>query len=72
MIGNGGVGARSAAWLGWQAIIAFCAATLVTWAFLLWFALRRRGTLAEHAPIDINQGQAWILIGGFLVPIGVL
>ncbi|HEX3843753.1 MAG TPA: c-type cytochrome [Steroidobacteraceae bacterium] len=72
MIGNGGVGARSAAWLGWQAIIAFCAATLVTWAFLLWFALRRRGTLAEHEPIDINHGQAWILIGGFLVPIGVL
>ena len=72
MIGNGGVGARSAAWLGWQAIIAFCAATLVTWGFLLWFALRRRGTLAEHEPIDINQGQAWILIGGFLVPIGVL
>lgn len=72
MIGNGGVGARSAAWLGWQALIAFCAATLVTWAFLLWFALRRRGTLAEHEPIDINQGQAWILIGGFLVPIGVL
>ena len=72
MIGNGGVGARSAAWLGWQAIIAFCGATLVTWGFLLWFALRRRGTLAEHEPIDINQGQAWILIGGFLVPIGVL
>ncbi|HJS91564.1 MAG TPA: c-type cytochrome [Steroidobacteraceae bacterium] len=72
MIGNGGVGARAIAWLGWQAIIAFCAATLVTWGFLLWFALRRRGTLAEHEPIDINQGQAWILIGGFLVPIGVL
>jgi cytochrome c oxidase subunit 2 len=72
MVGNAGVGARSAAWLGWQAIIAFSAATLVTWAFLLWFALRRRGTLAEHAPIDINQGQAWILIGGFLVPLGVL
>lgn len=72
MIGNGGVGARAAAWLGWQAIIAFCAATLVTWALLLWFALRRRGTLVEHEPIDINHGQAWILIGGFLVPVGVL
>ena len=72
MIGTGGVGARAAAWLGWQAIIAFCAATLVTWAFLLWFALRRRGRLSEHEPIDINQGQAWILIGGFLVPIAVL
>jgi cytochrome c oxidase subunit 2 len=72
MIGNGGVGARSAAWLGWQAIVAFCAATLVTWGLLLWFALRRRGTLAEHAPIDINQGQGLILIGGFLVPVGVL
>jgi cytochrome c oxidase subunit 2 len=72
MIGNGGVGARADAWIGWQAIIAFCAATLVTWGFLLWFALRRRGRLSEHEPIDINQGQAWILIGGFLVPIGVL
>lgn len=72
MIGNGGVGARAIAWLGWQAIIAFCAATIVTWGFLFWFALRRRGTLAEHEPIDINQGQAWILIGGFLVPIAVL
>ncbi len=72
MTGNAGAGARAAAWLGWQAIIAFCAATLVTWFFLLWFALRRRGTLAEHEPIDVNHGQAWILIGGFLVPIGVL
>lgn len=72
MIGNGGVGARADAWIGWQAIIAFCAATLVTWTFLLWFALRRRGTLAEHEPLDVNHGQAWILIGGFLVPIGVL
>jgi cytochrome c oxidase subunit 2 len=72
MIGTGGAGAGAIAWLGWQAIIAFCAATLVTWVFLLWFALRRRGTLAEHEPIDINEGQAWILIGGFLVPIAVL
>lgn len=72
MIGNGGAGARAIAWLGWQALIAFCAATLVTWAFLLWFALRRRGTFAQHEPIDINQGQAWILIGGFVVPIAVL
>lgn len=72
MIGNGGVGARAAAWIGWQAIIAFCAATLVTWGFLLWFALRRRGRLTEHEPIDVNEGQAWILIGGFLVPIAVL
>jgi cytochrome c oxidase subunit II len=72
MIGNGGAGARAIAWLGWQAIIAFCAATLVTWVFLIWFALRRRGTLTEHEPIDVNHGQAWILIGGFLVPIGVL
>jgi cytochrome c oxidase subunit 2 len=71
MIDTAGLGARAIAWLGWEAIIAFCAATLVTWGFLLWFALRRRGTLAEHAPIDINQGQAWILIGGFLVPIAV-
>lgn len=71
MIGTEGAGARAIAWLGWEGIIAFCAATVVTWAFLIWFALRRRGTLVEHEPIDINEGQGWILIGGFLVPIGV-
>jgi cytochrome c oxidase subunit 2 len=72
LVHTGGRAAGWIAWLGWEAIIAFCAATLVTWALLLWFALRRRGTLAEHAPIDIDSGQAWILIGGFLVPLGVL
>jgi len=72
LIHTGGRAASWIAWLGWEAIIAFCAATLVTWGLLLWFALRRRGSLAEHAPIDVNSGQAWILIGGFLVPLGVL
>lgn len=71
LIHTGGPAASWIAWLGWEALIAFCAATLVTWGLLLWFALRRRGTFAEHAPIDINRGQAWILIGGFLVPLGV-
>ena len=72
LIHTGGRAESWIAWLGWEAIIAFCAATLVTWGLLLWFALRRRGTFAEHAPIDINSGQAWILIGGFLVPLAVL
>lgn len=71
LIHTGGPAASWIAWLGWEAIIAFCAATVVTWGLLLWFALRRRGTLAEHAPIDINRGQGWILIGGFLIPLGV-
>jgi cytochrome c oxidase subunit 2 len=72
MLHTAGPAASRIAWLGWEAIIAFCMATLVTWGFLIWFALRRRGTLAEHESIESEQGQVWILVGGFLVPITVL
>jgi len=67
-----GPAAQQLASLGWQALLAFGAATLITWGLILWVALRRRGTLAEHAPIDANHGQAWILIGGVAVPFVVL
>jgi cytochrome c oxidase subunit 2 len=69
---TGGPAASRIAGLGWQALIAFSAATLITWGLILWVALRRRGTLAEHEPIDVNQGQSWILIGGFAIPFAVL
>src|SRR5690606_32519715 len=69
---TGGPAAEQLANLGWQALLAFGAATLITWGLILWVALRRRGTLAEHAPIDADHGQAWILIGGVAIPFVVL
>src|SRR5579884_2847957 len=69
---TGGPAAAEIAQLGWFGLIAFCAATVVVWLLILWLALRRRGTLAEHAPFDANGGQSWILIGGFAIPAAVL
>ena len=72
MFNTAGPAASMLARLGWQGLIAFTAATLITCGLILWLALRRRGTLAEHAPIDVNGGQSWILIGGFAIPFAVL
>ncbi len=72
LIDNGGSAASALAQLGWKGLIAFIAAALVTFAIMLWLAFRRRGTLAEHEPIDVNRGQSWILIGGFAIPFAVL
>lgn len=70
---TGGTAAAQLAHLGWYGLLAFMSATLVTLCLIGWLAFRRRGTLAEHAPIDAgDQGQSWILIGGFAIPFAVL
>ncbi|HTV51875.1 MAG TPA: c-type cytochrome [Steroidobacteraceae bacterium] len=72
VFGTAGPAAAMLARLGWQGLIAFMAAALITIGMIVWLALRRRGSLAEHEPIDVNQGQSWILIGGFAIPFAVL
>jgi cytochrome c oxidase subunit 2 len=67
-----GPAARTLSHVGWFVLLTFAAATLVTWALLAWVAMRRRGTLAEHEPIDADSGMNWILIGGFGIPVLVL
>src|SRR5262245_50575378 len=59
-----GPGARSLAFLARVSIFPFLAVTIITWAILLAAALRRRGSLEQHEPIDAGGGQGWILIGG--------
>jgi cytochrome c oxidase subunit II len=51
---------------------AFVMVTLVMWALIAWGFTKRRGTLAEHEPIDSGGGQAWIAIGGLAMPLLVL
>jgi len=68
----GGPAAAGLAHLGWTSLLAAGAATVIMWLLLGWISLRPRGTLAEHAPVDANSGQKWILYGGFLWPLVVL
>src|SRR5689334_22202172 len=72
MLAPGGPQARSIAHLGWFVLITFSAVTVVMWALVLWVAVRRRGTLAEHAPYDAPSDKSWIVIGGFLIPATIL
>jgi cytochrome c oxidase subunit 2 len=52
--------------------ILFLVITLIMWVLIAWAFNRRRGTLAEHAPIDAGGGQMWIAVGGFIIPFIVL
>ncbi|HEY7496340.1 MAG TPA: cytochrome c oxidase subunit II [Candidatus Tectomicrobia bacterium] len=67
-----GPAAGTLAGLSWFVLLLFVGVTLVMWLLILWVALRRRGTFAEHAPYDAGGGQPWILIGGFLIPTFIL
>lgn len=52
--------------------ILFLAFTLVMGVLLGIAFYRRRGTLAEHEPIDADGGQIWIAVGGIAIPLLVL
>jgi cytochrome c oxidase subunit 2 len=67
-----GPAARSLSHLGWFVLITFLITTAVMWVLIPWVGYRRRGTLAEHEPVDADGGFSWILIGGFAVPAAVL
>jgi cytochrome c oxidase subunit 2 len=67
-----GPSARQVSSLGAFVLITFLITTAVMWILIWYVAYRRRGTFAEHAPVDANGGINWILIGGFAVPAAVL
>lgn len=67
-----GPAAHGLASLGWTVLVTFSAVTVVVWLLIGWIAVRRRGTLAEHAPVDAAGGESWILVGGFGIPLAVL
>jgi cytochrome c oxidase subunit 2 len=52
--------------------VVFLVATAVMWGLIGWAAVKRRGTLEEHAPVDAGGGQGWIAVGGLAVPLIVL
>lgn len=72
MLSPGGPASENIAELGWFVFILFSGIGVIMWILLVWICLRRRGTLAEHEPIDAGGGHNWILIGGFIIPFIVL
>jgi cytochrome c oxidase subunit 2 len=67
-----GPAAHGLARLGGATLLLLSAVSIVTWLLILWVAMRRRGTLEAHAPVDAGGGQRWILIGGVAIPVAVL
>lgn len=67
-----GPAARSIGNLSMAMTILFLIFTAVMWALFAIAFWKRRGTLAEHEPIDADGGQIWIVIGGVAIPILVL
>jgi cytochrome c oxidase subunit 2 len=67
-----GPAARSIGKLSLAMTILFLIFTGVMWALFAIAFWKRRGTLAEHEPIDADGGQIWIVIGGIAIPIVVL
>lgn len=67
-----GPAAHSIAGLSWFMTILFLVVTVIMWALIALAFAKRRGTLREHAPIDIGGGQAWVAIGGLAIPFFIL
>lgn len=67
-----GPAAHSIAALSWFMTILFLVITVIMWGLVGYAFYRRRGSLAEHEPISAGGGQAWIAIGGIVVPLLVL
>lgn len=72
ILNPGGPAARTLASTGWFVLIVFAAVSVVMWLLVAWLAVRRRGTLTEHAPWDAPADPRWIAIGGLAVPIATL
>ena len=72
MLSPGGPASQNLADLGWFVFLLFSTVTAVMLGLIIWVAIRRRGTLDQHEPVNVGGGQNWILIGGFTIPFVVL
>lgn len=72
MLRPGGPAARTLADTNVTVLLLFVGITVVMWVILGWIPMRRRGTLAEHAPWNAAGDMRWVFIGGIAVPLVVL
>lgn len=63
-----GPAAHRIASVSWFMIILFLAVTLIMWALIAIAVLKGKGTLEEHAPVDMGGGHAWVAVGGLIIP----
>lgn len=68
----GGPEAAAVATISWWISGFMVLVTLIMAGLVLVGALRRRGTLAEHLPVDAPDDKRWIIFGGIGVPVLVL
>lgn len=68
----GGPAASNLSQVGWVVFIVFSVVAFIVLLLLVWALVRRRGSLDSHAPWNEGGGQAWILIGGFIIPLIIL
>ena len=62
---------RIASLSGFMTIL-FLVISLIMWIVIAVAFFRRRGTLAEHEPIQAGGGEMWIAIGGIAIPLLIL
>jgi len=67
-----GPAARSIGNLGLGTLIAVSVIAALVLVLLVIAAVRRRGSFAEHAPVDVGGGHSLVFVGGFLTPTIVL
>lgn len=67
-----GPAAHDISTLAWIVLVTFLVVTFIMWILIGWVALRRRGHFSDKPPVEPKGGHAWILIGGFLIPLVVL
>jgi cytochrome c oxidase subunit 2 len=67
-----GPAANALASLGWFTLALLGTVSIVVCLLVALIALRKPGTLQEHAPVDADDGQQWIVVGGFAIPAAVL
>jgi cytochrome c oxidase subunit 2 len=58
--------------LGRFVLVVFVVVMLVMWGLIVWVAIRKRGTLEEHAPVGVGGGQRAVFWGGFAIPTAIL
>src|SRR5579859_6641826 len=72
MLRPGGPAAKSISTLGWAVFITFLVVAFVMWVLFVWLAIRKRGHVEDHAPVEPEGGHSWIFVGGIAVPVVVL
>jgi cytochrome c oxidase subunit 2 len=72
MLRPAGPAAGEISTLGWAVFITFLVVAFVMWLLFWWLAVRRRGSVSDHAPVEPEGGHSWIFVGGVGIPVAVL